>query len=226
MVFVNGDVPVVNAGSTSLKLSVFDLGERSRPVPSLEEAPSVTAVYPSGRARSDRFHQPTLINDDVFTELLRLTELGPLHNWPAIDAIKATGAALPNVRHVAVFDTAFHRTLPDVAKDPRRQGPPDQPSLPGSRVRVITAREDTIVAGAVRILGRPDRLQRLTTSRRLDMSTALHAVPRCTGPRTIASRRGWVRPQRGTRASAWALINRSKNGWLLPLAMRSRAVAC
>jgi acetate kinase len=64
----------------------------------------------------ERFSQPTLIDDDVLAEMVRLIELAPLHNTPAIDAIKAARAALPNVPHVAVFDTAFHRTLPDAAK--------------------------------------------------------------------------------------------------------------
>jgi acetate kinase len=38
-----------------------------------------------------------------------------LHNRPAVDAIAEARRALPDVPHVAVFDTAFHSTLPDVA---------------------------------------------------------------------------------------------------------------
>jgi acetate kinase len=42
-------------------------------------------------------------------------ELAPLHNRPAVEAIAAARRALPDVPHVAVFDTAFHATIPDVA---------------------------------------------------------------------------------------------------------------
>jgi len=42
-------------------------------------------------------------------------ELAPLHNRPAVDAIAAARRALPDVPHVAVFDTAFHATIPTVA---------------------------------------------------------------------------------------------------------------
>ena len=42
-------------------------------------------------------------------------ELAPLHNRPAVEAIAAARRALPDIPHVAVFDTAFHATIPDVA---------------------------------------------------------------------------------------------------------------
>ncbi len=57
-----------------------------------------------------------LVDDAVERELEALTELAPLHNAPALDAMRAARAALPDVPHVAVFDTAFHRTLPDEAR--------------------------------------------------------------------------------------------------------------
>jgi acetate kinase len=113
---LNGDVLVVNAGSTSLKLSVVDTDEQSRPVASLEGAPSVAAVGHRVVHGGKDFTKPTLIDDDTLAELVQLIELAPLHNTPAINAIKAAQAALPNVPHVAVFDTAFHQTLSDVAR--------------------------------------------------------------------------------------------------------------
>jgi acetate kinase len=48
----------------------------------------------------------------VVEELERLSELAPLHNRPALAAIGEARRALPDVPHVAVFDTAFHRTIP------------------------------------------------------------------------------------------------------------------
>lgn len=60
-----------------------------------------------------RFVAPTLIDDDVFAELERLAELAPLHNPTAVAAIAACRSL--GVPMVAVFDSAFHHTLPESA---------------------------------------------------------------------------------------------------------------
>jgi acetate kinase len=62
-----------------------------------------------------RFREPVLIDDEVRRELHELESLAPLHNAPAVHAIAEAEQALPDVPHVAVFDTAFHATIPDVA---------------------------------------------------------------------------------------------------------------
>jgi acetate kinase len=63
-----------------------------------------------------RFVMPTLIDDDMIGALDSLSELAPLHNPPALEGIRAAREALgPGVPMVAVFDTAFHSTLPPVA---------------------------------------------------------------------------------------------------------------
>ena len=56
-----------------------------------------------------------LIDDEVRRGLEELESLAPLHNAPAVRAIANAEQALPDVPHVAVFDTAFHATIPDVA---------------------------------------------------------------------------------------------------------------
>jgi len=64
-----------------------------------------------------------LIDDEVVGELARLTELAPLHMSPAVEALRDARARLPHLRHVAVFDTAFHAPIPDEASTyalPRR----------------------------------------------------------------------------------------------------------
>ncbi|PRI11314.1 acetate/propionate family kinase [Leucobacter massiliensis] len=61
------------------------------------------------------FVRPTLIDDAVAERILRLGELAPLHNPPQYDAIVAARALFPDVPHVAVFDTAFHQTMPERA---------------------------------------------------------------------------------------------------------------
>ena len=58
------------------------------------------------------FVAPTLIDDAVAERILALAPLAPLHNPGHAAAIAAARAALPGVPHVAVFDTAFHRTMP------------------------------------------------------------------------------------------------------------------
>jgi acetate kinase len=59
-----------------------------------------------------RFVEPTPIDDDVIAGIEELRALAPLHNEPALAAIREAREALPDVPHAAVFDTAFHRTIP------------------------------------------------------------------------------------------------------------------
>jgi acetate kinase len=61
------------------------------------------------------FSRPVVVDDHVVDELERLTELAPLHNRPALRALADARRALPDVPHVAVFDTAFHATMPAFA---------------------------------------------------------------------------------------------------------------
>jgi acetate kinase len=61
------------------------------------------------------FVQPTLIDDEVVAEIDALSPLAPLHNVPALAAIRDAREALPDVPHVAVFDTAFHASIPEEA---------------------------------------------------------------------------------------------------------------
>lgn len=63
----------------------------------------------------DLFTQATLITDAVRDGIRELAELAPLHNPAALAGIDAAATAFPGVPQVAVFDTAFHRTLPPAA---------------------------------------------------------------------------------------------------------------
>jgi acetate kinase len=58
-----------------------------------------------------RFRDPVVVDDAVEMQLAEATELAPLHNTPAIAAIRAARAALPELTHIAVFDSAFHATI-------------------------------------------------------------------------------------------------------------------
>ena len=106
---------VVNAGSTSLKLYVVE-GDESQRVPSWDQVPGhVEAVAHRVVHGGPRFRDAVVIDDDVREEIAQLEPLAPLHNEPALRAIEEAQRALPDVPHVAVFDTAFHATIHDEA---------------------------------------------------------------------------------------------------------------
>ncbi len=59
------------------------------------------------------FPESALVTDVVLEKIESLTELAPLHNPANIMGIKAFRKLLPNIPHVAVFDTSFHQTMPE-----------------------------------------------------------------------------------------------------------------
>ena len=63
----------------------------------------------------ERFSQSVLITDEVMAGIEECNDLAPLHNPANIIGIKACQDLMPNTPMVAVFDTAFHQTMPEVA---------------------------------------------------------------------------------------------------------------
>jgi len=63
----------------------------------------------------EKFTRSVLINDTVLDAIKEVQHLAPLHNPPNIAGIEAAQANLPDVPHVAIFDTAFHQTMPEHA---------------------------------------------------------------------------------------------------------------
>lgn len=61
------------------------------------------------------FSESTLISENIIETLEKLSTLAPLHNPPNIEGIKVAQLIMPNIPHIAVFDTAFHHTIPDYA---------------------------------------------------------------------------------------------------------------
>src|SRR5690606_3039536 len=59
------------------------------------------------------FSDSVLITDDVIAKIEETSELAPLHNPANLTGIRAFKEILPNVPMVAVFDTAFHQTMPE-----------------------------------------------------------------------------------------------------------------
>ena len=63
----------------------------------------------------ERFYKSVIIDRDVLNTIEECIELAPLHNGPNMIGIKACKKLMPNVPMVAVFDTAFHQTMPKKA---------------------------------------------------------------------------------------------------------------
>jgi acetate kinase len=63
----------------------------------------------------EEFTRPTLITKNVLKKLEKYNQLAPLHNPVNIMGIKACLKALPGIKNIAVFDTAYYRTIPDYA---------------------------------------------------------------------------------------------------------------
>jgi acetate kinase len=125
-------VLVVNAGSSSLKLTLLGRGDetlaaRELAAPRAQVDPGeLRSALGSGLAEADavghrvvhggeRFHKAVRIEGDVECELRELTELAPLHQPKSLAALDAVSEALPDLPAFACFDTAFHATLAPAA---------------------------------------------------------------------------------------------------------------
>jgi acetate kinase len=86
--------------------------ESTSKIDALEDAPNqIAAVAHRVVHGGPRFREPVLIDDAMELELAATTELAPLHNTPALAAIRQARSLLPDRPHVAVFDSAFHATI-------------------------------------------------------------------------------------------------------------------
>lgn len=63
----------------------------------------------------EKFNTSVLITDEVIKKIEECIDIAPLHNPPNLAGIRAINELLPDVPQVAVFDTAFHQTMPDYA---------------------------------------------------------------------------------------------------------------
>jgi len=144
-------VLVLNPGSSNLKASIISPPDPSRSMdrtidwtggdPQLGAYATVEAVLGAAGEPVDavgyrvvhggeRFTQPVALDDDAVAAIESLADLAPLHNPLAVATIRAARRLLPDVPHVAAFDTAFHATLPESA---RRYPVPDGWTAAGIR---------------------------------------------------------------------------------------------
>ena len=107
------NILVLNPGSSSMKRAMVEF-PRGVVVPETKsiDAAGVRVVHGGSKLVS-----PVRVDDAVIAEINRLAELAPLHNPAAVKAIEETRRKLPDVPVVAVFDTAFHQTMPPVASN-------------------------------------------------------------------------------------------------------------
>jgi acetate kinase len=63
----------------------------------------------------EQFNASVLINDEVIRKVVECIDLAPLHNPPNLSGVYAIRQLLPEAPQIAVFDTAFHQTMPDYA---------------------------------------------------------------------------------------------------------------
>ena len=125
-------VLVVNAGSSSVKLSLLDEGnalldDRELPAPrAVIDSAELRAVLDGDLGSADivghrivhggqRLRSAVRTDSGVEAELRDLCELAPLHQAKSLAALDAVSAILPRLPAVACFDTAFHATLPRAA---------------------------------------------------------------------------------------------------------------
>ena len=127
---------VINVGSSSVKFSVFDAETEKQRLknefalsegsvePTLQRIPDF--LKQAGETRIDavghrvahggsNFREPARIDEGVMAAIEEFSALAPLHNPPALAGIRVARACWPDAPQVAVFDTAFHSSMPTYA---------------------------------------------------------------------------------------------------------------
>ncbi|MBU0668122.1 acetate kinase [Patescibacteria group bacterium] len=135
---------VINAGSSSLKYELFDgslkslaegniqrIGQKGQTKNHyasvkqslaallgqkiIKSADEISLVGHRVVHGGEKYQKPVPITAAVQKEITRLCKLAPLHNPPNLEGIKACAKLLPKAKQIAVFDTAFHQSLPSKA---------------------------------------------------------------------------------------------------------------
>ena len=131
------NILVINCGSSSVKYKFYlmppeeliskgtidKIGEKGNFIGShcqalgmiLEEIKGVDAIGHRVVHGGEQFQEPVVIDSRVIRKIKTCCGLAPLHNPANLDGIKAYEGILKNIKQVAVFDTAFHQSLPEKA---------------------------------------------------------------------------------------------------------------
>ncbi|KAA0258349.1 acetate kinase [Deferribacter autotrophicus] len=96
--------------NTAINLVVHTLTSKEHGV--ISDMSEISAVGHRVVHGGEKFKRSTLIDDEVIKAIEEVQHLAPLHNPPNLAGIRAAQKVLPDVPHVAIFDTAFHQTMP------------------------------------------------------------------------------------------------------------------
>ncbi len=106
------DVVMKNHGD-AMKAVISALTDKEYGV--LEDMSSICAVGHRVLHGGERFTASTVVSEEVLEGIREYIPLGPLHNPANIKGIETCMEVMPGIPNVAVFDTAFHQTMPDYA---------------------------------------------------------------------------------------------------------------
>jgi acetate kinase len=126
------NILVINCGSSSVKYQVIDTNSQTSlkkghiesisPAYNYQQAMATILDYIKGLAidavghrvvhGGDQFHKACLIDNTVINAIEDWSAMAPLHNPNNLMGIRAAQQMLPDVPHIAVFDTAFHANMP------------------------------------------------------------------------------------------------------------------
>lgn len=131
------NILVINCGSSSVKYKFYtmpqekmiakgnidEIGEKGSFIKNhrqalgkiLEEIKGVEAIGHRVVHGGEQFQEPVVIDQRVILKIKTCCNLAPLHNPANLDGIRACGDILKNIKQAAVFDTAFHQSLPERA---------------------------------------------------------------------------------------------------------------
>jgi len=97
----------------AIHLIIKTLADKTHGV--VEDMNQISAVGHRVVHGGEKFNRSVMIDNSVLDAIKEVQHLAPLHNPPNISGIEAAQSVLPNVPHIAIFDTAFHQTLPEHA---------------------------------------------------------------------------------------------------------------
>ena len=92
--------------------TILSLLKKSKVLTSIDELDAVGHRVVHG---GEAFQKPTLVNEEVIETIRSLIPLAPLHNPANLEGLEALYNKYPNLPQVAVFDTAFHQSMPEHA---------------------------------------------------------------------------------------------------------------
>ena len=170
--FAEVDAPALETVEQALKFSLELLEDKG----ALSDLSAVGHRVVHG---GEVYTEPTLITDDVLTKLDDLAHLAPLHNPANVAGIRAARSLLSStleVPHIAVFDTAFHSTLPPQAY---LYGLPRRYAEQGIRVYGFHGTShDYVTQEAAKVLGRARETLKLVS---LHLGNGASAAAVCKG---------------------------------------------